>query len=140
MIYGKGSKGNYPLLSKVAKKIPLFPSIKNERSMLYVNNLSEFVRLMIENEENGISFPQNSSFTQTRKMVQEIAHTNGKRICVTPIFNWMFYLIAYCPGKVGKTVNKVFGNLVYDQNLSKYCNNSYQSIDFAESIRLTEEM
>ena len=44
MIYGKGSKGNYPQLSKFAQKLPLFPYIKNERSMLYIGNLTEFVK------------------------------------------------------------------------------------------------
>lgn len=53
MIYGKGSKGNYPLLAKIAVKTPVFPYVKNERSMLYIENLCEFVRLMIENEEHG---------------------------------------------------------------------------------------
>ncbi len=39
MIYGKGSKGNYPILSKFADKLPLFPYVKNKRSVLYVENL-----------------------------------------------------------------------------------------------------
>lgn len=42
MIYGKGSKGNYPTLAKLAKKLPLFPDVNNERSMLYIDNLCEF--------------------------------------------------------------------------------------------------
>ena len=37
MIYGKGSKGNYPTLAKFAKKLPIFPKVKNERSMLYLS-------------------------------------------------------------------------------------------------------
>ena len=49
MIYGKGSKGNFPQLEKYAKKLRFFPYVKNERSMLYIGNLVEFVRLMIEN-------------------------------------------------------------------------------------------
>ncbi|MDE5639775.1 MAG: NAD-dependent epimerase/dehydratase family protein, partial [Odoribacter sp.] len=36
MIYGKGSKGNYPVLAKLAQKLPVFPKVKNRRSMLYV--------------------------------------------------------------------------------------------------------
>ena len=48
MIYGHGSKGNYPTLSKLARKLPIFPAVKNHRSMLYIDHLSEFVRLMIE--------------------------------------------------------------------------------------------
>ena len=47
MIYGRGSKGNFPMLLKVASKTPIFPKIKNERSMLYVENLAEFIRLLI---------------------------------------------------------------------------------------------
>ena len=39
MIYGKGSKGNYPLLAKLAQKTPVFPYVKNMRSMLYIENL-----------------------------------------------------------------------------------------------------
>src|SRR5699024_6867974 len=40
MIYGKHSKGNYPKLAKAAQKLPLFPNIDNERSMLHIDNLS----------------------------------------------------------------------------------------------------
>ena len=53
MIYGKGSKGNYPLLAKMAGKLPLFPREDNQRSMLYVGNLCKFIELMIRNEEQG---------------------------------------------------------------------------------------
>ncbi len=35
MIYGQGSKGNYPLLANLAKKLPIFPDVNNNRSMLY---------------------------------------------------------------------------------------------------------
>ncbi len=58
MIYGKGSKGNYPKLAKVARILPFFPDIDNQRSMLHIDNLCEFIRLMIDNEElspyNGV--------------------------------------------------------------------------------------
>ena len=32
MIYGKGSKGNYPLLSKLSQITPFFPNYENQRS------------------------------------------------------------------------------------------------------------
>lgn len=54
MIYGKGCKGNYQTLVKLALKLPIFPYVENERSMLYIGNLCEFVRLMIENNEHGV--------------------------------------------------------------------------------------
>lgn len=51
MIYGKGSKGNYPILAKMAKKLLIFPDVRNERSMLCIENLCEFLcQVMIRGE------------------------------------------------------------------------------------------
>lgn len=35
MVYGKGCKGNFATLSKLARRTPLFPLIENKRSMIY---------------------------------------------------------------------------------------------------------
>lgn len=86
MIYGKGSKGNYPLLAKYACKFPVFPDVENCRSMLYIENLLEFVRLIIENNESGIFFPQNEEYVKTSVLVKEIAKVHGKRVFLTRIF------------------------------------------------------
>ena len=48
MIYGKNSKGNFKMLVKLADKVPVFPNVKNERSMIYVENLAEFLCLLVE--------------------------------------------------------------------------------------------
>ncbi len=58
MIYGKGSKGNYPRLANMTKKTPVFPNIDNERSMLHIDNLCEFIKVMIDHEDSGLYFPQ----------------------------------------------------------------------------------
>ena len=78
MIYGKGSRGNYPILSKLAQKCPVFPYINNERSMLYIENLAEFVRLMIENNETGVFHPQNNEYSNTSELIKLIAEAHGK--------------------------------------------------------------
>ena len=62
MIYGKNCKGNFSTLLKMANKMPLFPDIKNQRSMLYVENLAEFVHLMIQNNESGVFWPANKEY------------------------------------------------------------------------------
>lgn len=134
MIYGKESKGNYPTLSKYAKKLPVFPDIYNQRSMLYIENLCEFVRLMIVNHEQGIFFPQNAEYTKTSEMVQLIAQTNGHTIKLTKLFNSALKVSA----SLANVVNKVFGNLTYDMELSIY-HTPYQLIDFETSIQRTEQ-
>lgn len=133
MIYGKGSKGNYPLLVKMARKIPIFPYIQNERSMLYIENLCEFVRLMIRNEEDGIFFPQNREYVQTSRMVKLIGKVYGKKIYLTKLFNPALRLLGKTSGKVGGMVNKAFGSLVYEKKLSDYHEN-YWVNNLEESI------
>lgn len=133
MIYGKGSKGNYPKLSKAAQKLPIFPDVENERSMLHIDNLCEFIRLMIDNEESGLFFPQNAEYVKTSEMVRLIAEVHGKKIRLTKAFNPILRLM-YGIG----IVNKVFGNLVYDKSMSEYDKASYRVRDFKETIKLTE--
>ncbi|MGI6706543.1 MAG: NAD-dependent epimerase/dehydratase family protein [Clostridia bacterium] len=48
IVYGKDCRGNYPRLASMALKLPFFPDVKNERSMIYIDNLSEFIRLIID--------------------------------------------------------------------------------------------
>ena len=135
MIYGKGSKGNYPLLSKIARKLPIFPNVKNERSMIYVENLCEFVRLMIENNENGIFWPQNIEYSSTSELVKLIAEVNGKKVLLVKGFAWALKLLGIFTG----VVNKAFGSLSYDRSLSTYKEN-YIVADLKESIKRTEDI
>lgn len=134
MIYGKGSKGNYPKLANLAKKIPVFPDINNERSMLHIDNLCEFIKLMIDYEENGLFFPQNKEYVKTSDLVRLIAEVHGKNIALIKFFNPILKLLQ---DKVG-LINKVFGNLVYEKSMSVYDNGNYQIRGFKESIDLTE--
>jgi len=133
MIYGKGSKGNYPKLAKSAQKLPIFPDIDNHRSMLHIDNLSEFIKLMVDNEESGLFFPQNKEYIKTSEMVRVISEVHGNNIKLTKLFNPILKLMS---NKVG-IINKVFGNLVYDQSMSVY-KEDYRVRDLRSSIELTE--
>ena len=133
MIYGKNSKGNYPLLAKIARKLPAFPYVDNERSMLYVENLCEFVRLMIENEEHGVFYPQNAEYGNTSCMVKQIAAAHGKKIALVKGFGWLLKGMSHLTG----LVNKAFGNMSYDSDMSVYREN-YIVCDMQESIARTE--
>ena len=133
MIFGKGSKGNYPLLSKLARKLPIFPKVKNCRSMLYVGNLVEFVRLMVENGEQGTFWPQNPQYSNTSEVIATIAKAHGKRCVLIPGLGWALKLLALATG----LVNKAFGNLAYDQAMSVY-KDPYQKFSLQEAIERTE--
>ncbi len=134
MIYGKGSKGNYPFLSKIARKIPLFPYVNNQRSMIYIENFCEFVRLMIDNREEGIFWPQNGEYVNTCELVQTIASVYGKKVMAIKGFGWALKILSLFTG----LVNKAFGSMTYDMGMSKY-KTEYRKISFIQSIEKTEE-
>lgn len=134
MIYGKGCKGNYRTMAKLARKLPVFPYVKNQRSMLYIDNLSEFVRLVIEDEAEGIFCPQNNEYTNTSDMVNCIAHANGKGILMIRGFAWALKLLRPFTG----IVDKAFGSLCYDFELSRY-HRDYCVRSLTESILETEK-
>lgn len=131
MIYGKGCKGNYPRLAKMAKITPFFPNIVNKRSMIYIDNLCEFVRLLIDDCSYGIFFPQNDTYVCTSEMVNMIAEVNGKKIRLTKIINPLLRVVK------NTTVNKVFGDLVYAKTMSDY-KSDYHIYHLESSISRTE--
>lgn len=133
MIYGKGCKGNYQTMAKLAKKLPVFPYVENQRSMIYMENLAEFVRQVIDDEAEGIFCPQNNEYINTSDMVNLIAHAHGKGILMIKGFSWALKLLSLVTG----LVNKAFGSLSYDRTLSEY-KEAYAKISLAESIKRTE--
>lgn len=132
MIYGKGCKGNFSTLKKMAERLLIFPKVKNQRSMLYVGNLVEFVRLMIENEESGTFWPQNSEYSNTSEIVKMIAAVKGKKVFLIPGFGWGLKLMSH----ISALINKAFGNLCYEQSMSAY-KDDYQRVDLKQSIKDT---
>lgn len=134
MIYGKGCKGNYVTLAKLAKKLPVFPWVNNQRSMLYIENLAEFIRLLIEDGAEGIFCPQNREYVNTSDMVNRIAHANGKGILMIKGLSWALKLAS----SVTSMADKAFGSLCYDMELSAYPAD-YCKKDLDESILETEK-
>ena len=127
MVYGKNCTGNYQALRKFALKSPIFPDYQNQRSMIYIGNLCEFVKVCIEEKKYGLFFPQNAEYTNTTEMVKAIAEEHGKKIRLTKALNWALKI---APADV---IKKVFGSLAYESVdvVTKY--------GLMESIKLTEE-
>jgi len=132
MVYGKGCRGNYSRLVGLALRTPIFPQVDNKRSMIYIDNLSEFVKQLIDNRSGGLFFPQNVEYVNTSEMVMLIAEAHGKRVVMTKLFNPLLRLLNV------STLNKVFGDLVYDMSISNYVS-EYRICGFGESIKKTEQ-
>ncbi|KAF1303527.1 NAD-dependent epimerase/dehydratase family protein [Enterococcus sp. JM9B] len=141
MIYGPNTVGNYPRLARLAKKSPIFPKVKNQRSMLYINNLALFLKLMVDSQLSGTFHPQNKEYVNTSDMVEKIAEINNKKIRIIPGLDGLIQFLS----KQINVFNKVFGTLVYDREMKGYPGSiiqkfqlSYQDKNFEKSIKATE--
>lgn len=136
MIYGKDCTGNYALLEKLARKTPIFPKVSNERSMLHIDNLCEFLYLLIQKQLGGVFCPQNRHYVNTSDMVARIAESYGKNMILVPGFAWLIGLL----GKKVKVFAKVFGSLTYERALSFPEElGDYEVCDYEESIRRSKQ-
>ena len=113
MIYGKGCKGNYAKLEKLATITPIFPKVENQRSMLDVRHLDQYMLNIIKKEKRGIFFPQEKEYVNVSKLVQKLGKEHGRKIYLFSGTQWLFKLLGRSRGKIGTIVNKVFGNLIY---------------------------
>lgn len=130
MIYGPNAKGNFSRLAKLACKTPVFPEWHNKRSMLYIDNLAEFVKQAIERELEGTFYPQNRELADTVEIVRYFAKEAGHKIWITKLLNpfvWMGSLVL-------QPINKMFATYYYNPRMSKM-EFDYQLVSFEESLK-----
>lgn len=131
MIYGpEQTRGNFPRLMALARRIPVFPKWNNQRSMLYIDNLSEFVRQAVERQLRGTYFPQNAQLANTLHLVQYFAQAYHHPLWVTPLFN---PLLRLCSPWI-KPINKLFATYYYDPCMSVY-DFEYAIVSLEDSLK-----
>lgn len=138
MIYGPGCRGNYQTLAKLAGKLRVFPDYRNGRSMLYIENLCEFLHLLVENGDGGLFFPQNQEYVKTAELVRLIGECRCKKIVCLRLLAPAVSVGMLFPGKIGKLVRKAFGSLTYEKSMSNYQRGVYQRYSLRESVVRSE--
>jgi UDP-glucose 4-epimerase len=128
MVYGKGCKGNFPKLVKLARKTPFFPDYPNRRSMIFIDNLCSFIYNFINGESEGVFLPQNREYVNTTELVRCIAKCYNKKRKTTKLFNPIIKVFS----KRMSVFNKVFGDLYYIQRGDE---NEYNVVKFEESVK-----
>ena len=133
LIYSEFARDNFPRLVKFAKKMPIFPKLENKQSMVYVDNLCELIKLIIENNKGGMYYPQQECYIETSKIVADIARAVGNKMWQTRIFNPALRLLSKIP-KLG-FIHKAFGSITYDMKMSNHFDGKYRVVSYEESIR-----
>ena len=137
MIYGPNSRGNFLRLGWLATKTPVFPNWHNKRSMLYIDNLAEFVKQAIERELIGTFYPQNKELADTVEIVKFFSKKYNHRIWFSKLLNPFVWLGAFFL----QPLNKMFASYYYDPEMSKM-DFDYQLVSQEKSferLEVTEE-
>lgn len=131
MVFGRGCKGNYNALAALAAKSPVFPRFENRRGVVYVENLAEAIRKVIDAGEGGLFFPQDE-IASTARLAELIAAAHGRRIALLRGLNPAVRLL----GRRG-SVRRAFGDMAVDPALCAPFAGC-RRFDLEESIRRTE--
>lgn len=130
MIYGPNSKGNFPRLIKLAAKTPIFPDFHNQRSMLYIDNLAEFVQQAVNRQLSGTFYPQNRELSDTVEIIRYFAKAQHHHVYFAKWLNPFVRLASHFL----QPINKMFGTYYYDPQMSQMPF-EYQIISFEESLK-----
>ena len=134
MIYGPNAKGNFPRLAKLACKTPVFPCWHNKRSMLYIDNLAEFVKQAVLRELSGTYYPQNRELADTVEIIRFFAKAAGHKVWITRLLNPFVWMGSF----VLQPINKMFATYYYAPEISKM-DFDYQLVSFEESLKRVAE-
>lgn len=134
-VYGPGCRGNYiPLFRKLALSLGLCPYAFTEirQSMLYIDNLSELIRLIVENLSSGIFLPQDDIAPNTVELIHIIRDVHHKKSHDSKLLGGIVKLFRFLP-----PVAKIYGGIRYDSSLSDCFDYRYRIVGFADGMQET---
>ncbi len=134
-VYGKGCRGGYITgFTSIVRKFPVIPQAYEDvkQSFVYIDNLTEFVRLAIENGIHGAFCPQDDKSVSANELLQTIAMGLGKKYRPSRILGSMVRLFHFVP-----LVKKAYGGVEYAMSLTTFDKIKYVIVPFEEGIRRT---
>ena len=134
-VYGKGCRGGYISgFTSIIRKLPVVPNAyENVRqSFIYIDNLSELVRLIIEKRMHGIFCPQDDKAVNANELLEAIAKGIGKKYRDSSFLGLIMRLFSFIP-----LVNKAYGGVEYAQSLSDIDGIDYVVVPFKEGMKRT---
>lgn len=122
LVYGAAAPGNFQKILQLSlKSIPLpFGSVHNKRSIIYVENLVDFIALCVEHPAaaNQIFFISDNDDTSLARLIMTIRKAAGmpKRLFPVPVF--LFKLAGKLTGKQA-VVDRLVGDLQVDSSKAR---------------------
>ena len=138
LVYGCGVKGNLAKLIKIVQSgIPLPLSfIKNKRSMIGIDNLTNLLSLCIDNPKaSGKTFlASDGEDLSTPELVKHIALSMGKKANLFPMPIFTLKFLGSIFGR-GEEINRLVGSLRIDNSYIKEVLNWTHPISVEQGIK-----
>lgn len=132
-VYGKGCKGGYIIgFKKIANLLPIIPRAYENacQSFIYIDNLSECVRLIAENHLSGAFCPQDDETPNANRLLEVICMGIGKKYHCSRLLGLCLQLISFVP-----LVKKAYGGIEYSRKLSDIPGQNYVVVPFEEGMK-----
>lgn len=134
-VYGKGCKGGYIKgFKSIANILPIIPKAYENaiQSFIYIDNLCECIRLIIEKGMSGVFCPQDDEIPNANRLLEVICNGIGKRYRSSSFLGSCLKLISFLP-----IVKKAYGGISYSRELSQISEFNYIVVPFREGMKLT---
>lgn len=134
-VYGKGCKGGYITGFKtIVNRLPIIPQAYEEalQSFIYIDNLCECVRIIIENRLIGYFCPQDDEIPNANRLLEVICKGLGKKYRASKILGFCLRIVSLIP-----LVRKAYGGISYSRELSNIKGYNYVVVSFEEGMKRT---
>ena len=134
-VYGKDCKGGYIKgFAMIAKYLPVIPrAYENVRqSFIYIDNLTECIRIVIENRLSGVFCPQDDEIPNANRLLSIICKYTGKTYRSSKFFGYILKMLSFIP-----LVKKAYGGIEYSRTVSNIPGFDYVVVPFEEGLRRT---
>lgn len=134
-VYGKGCRGGYITgFAKIAKLLPVIPRAYEDakQSFIYIDNLSEMVRLVVEHHLSGAFCPQDDKAVNANELLEAISKGLGIKYRSSRLLGYLLQAVSFIP-----LVNKAYGGIAYARSLSDIEGLDYVVVPFEEGMRRT---
>jgi len=131
IVYGKGCPGNMKSLKALIRRVPILPFNyqNNKRSMVNIENLLYFTKLIIDEKAAGVFIPQDADTYSIKQIASVLSAGMGKKILLFKFPRVVFNVLVQIKPQV---MSSLYGTLVFDSTVSN------QKIKYVEQIT-TEE-
>ena len=134
-VYGKGCRGGYITgFTSIARTLPIIPQAYENvgQSFVYIDNLSECVRIVLENGLSGAFCPQDDEIPNANRLLEVICKGIGKKYRPSRLLGLCLRMVSFIP-----LVKKAYGGIEYSRSLSNIPGYDYQVVSFEDGMRRT---